>query len=115
MKKALIFKDFIEILYFVLVYLTIFYFWFWCPGRDSNSHACWARDFESLVSTISPPRHFLCGAGKRSRTSDLRITNALLYQLSYTGTQEMRLYRKRLFCAMLRFRRTTQALGCSGP
>ena len=27
----------------------------WCPGRDSNSHACWARDFESLVSTISPP------------------------------------------------------------
>lgn len=55
MRKSLIFKDFIEILYFVLVYLTIFYFWFWCPGRDSNSHACWARDFESLVSTISPP------------------------------------------------------------
>ena len=27
-----------------------------------------------------------CGAGKRSRTPDLRITNALLYQLSYTGT-----------------------------
>ncbi len=26
------------------------------------------------------------GAGERSRTSDLRITNALLYQLSYTGT-----------------------------
>jgi hypothetical protein len=26
------------------------------------------------------------GAGKRSRTSDLRITNALLYQLSYSGT-----------------------------
>ena len=52
------------------------------------------------MSTISPPRHFLCGAGKRSRTSDLRITNALLYQLSYTGTQEMRLYRKRLFCAI---------------
>ncbi len=25
------------------------------------------------------------GAGKRSRTSDLRITNALLYQLSYAG------------------------------
>jgi hypothetical protein len=25
------------------------------------------------------------GAGKRSRTSDLRITNALLYQLSYSG------------------------------
>ena len=26
-----------------------------------------------------------CGAGKRSRTPDLRITNALLYQLSYAG------------------------------
>lgn len=25
------------------------------------------------------------GAGERIRTSDLRITNALLYQLSYTG------------------------------
>ena len=28
----------------------------------------------------------LNGAGDRSRTYDLRITNALLYQLSYTGT-----------------------------
>ena len=27
----------------------------------------------------------MCGAGDRSRTYDLRITNALLYQLSYTG------------------------------
>ena len=27
----------------------------------------------------------LTGAGNRSRTCDLRITNALLYQLSYTG------------------------------
>ena len=26
-----------------------------------------------------------CGAGERNRTVDLRITNALLYQLSYTG------------------------------
>ena len=25
------------------------------------------------------------GAGEKTRTSDLRITNALLYQLSYTG------------------------------
>lgn len=25
------------------------------------------------------------GAGERNRTTDLRITNALLYQLSYTG------------------------------
>ncbi len=27
----------------------------------------------------------LSGAGNRSRTYDLRITNALLYQLSYAG------------------------------
>ncbi len=27
----------------------------------------------------------LFGAGEESRTPDLRITNALLYQLSYTG------------------------------
>ena len=27
----------------------------------------------------------LNGAGEKSRTPDLRITNALLYQLSYTG------------------------------
>jgi hypothetical protein len=26
-----------------------------------------------------------CGAGKRNRTPDLRITNALLYRLSYSG------------------------------
>ena len=26
------------------------------------------------------------GAGERNRTLDLRITNALLYHLSYTGT-----------------------------
>ena len=28
------------------------------------------------------------GAGKRSRTSDLLITNQLLYQLSYSGKSE---------------------------
>ncbi len=30
------------------------------------------------------------GAGKRSRTPDLRITNALLYQLSYSGNYGLR-------------------------
>lgn len=33
------------------------------------------------------------GAGKRSRTPDLRITNALLYQLSYAG-EERGLYNR---------------------
>jgi hypothetical protein len=28
---------------------------------------------------------FLFGAGERNRTADLRVTSALLYQLSYTG------------------------------
>jgi hypothetical protein len=28
------------------------------------------------------------GAGEESRTPDLRITNALLYQLSYTGAEK---------------------------
>ena len=30
-------------------------------------------------------RRIKIGAGEKSRTPDLRITNALLYQLSYTG------------------------------
>jgi hypothetical protein len=32
-------------------------------------------------------RVFLSGAGERNRTADLRVTSALLYQLSYTGFQ----------------------------
>lgn len=64
------------------------------------------------------------GAGNGTRTHDLRITNALLYQLSYTGTQELRLYRKRFFCAILlglcgrlsfRLQRTVEVGRCSTP
>jgi hypothetical protein len=33
---------------------------------------------------VAPLRH---GAGERTRTSDPRITNALLYQLSYSGVE----------------------------
>ena len=43
-----------------------------------------------------------CGAGEEIRTPDLRITNALLYQLSYTGAiclftlaQELRTAKRR--------------------
>ena len=32
------------------------------------------------------------GAGDRNRTYDLRITNALLYRLSYTGVQDLKVY-----------------------
>ena len=35
------------------------------------------------------------GAGKRSRTSDLLITNQLLYQLSYSGTDGVGDYKRR--------------------
>ena len=38
----------------------------------------------ALAITI-PPTPVCIGAGEESRTPDLRITNALLYQLSYTG------------------------------
>ena len=34
---------------------------------------------------VNKPFLVWIGAGDRSRTYDLRITNALLYQLSYTG------------------------------
>ena len=32
--------------------------YFWCPGRDSNSHGSSPVDFESTASTIPPPGHF---------------------------------------------------------
>ena len=42
--------------------------------------------FEILDKTGSHRYSFVfIGAGRGSRTPDLRITNALLYQLSYTG------------------------------
>ena len=37
------------------------------------------------LAAISPLTPVSFGAGEKSRTPDLRITNALLYQLSYTG------------------------------
>jgi hypothetical protein len=37
--------------------------------------------------TVQRPSKF--GAGERSRTLDLLITNELLYQLSYTGVSAM--------------------------
>ncbi len=38
------------------------------------------------IQCFWPHRNFLIfGAGERNRTSDLLITNQLLYRLSYTG------------------------------
>jgi hypothetical protein len=38
-----------------------------------------------MTSCIIDEAVFLSGANSRDRTDDLRITNALLYQLSYVG------------------------------
>ncbi len=53
-------------------------------GTPANNRSTWR-----LRSKKASPERlaflFEAGAGKRSRTPDLRITNALLYQLSYAG------------------------------
>ena len=48
--------------------IFLLFFWFVAIGSDASKHKN--------------------GADERSRTSDLRITNALLYQLSYIGESE---------------------------
>ena len=42
--------------------------------------------------TILDVLGYKTGAGDRNRTYDLRITNALLYRLSYTGVQSEKVY-----------------------
>ena len=42
---------------------------------------------EKGLTEAKPLSFQISGAGKRSRTPDLRITNALLYLLSYTGIE----------------------------
>ena len=68
-------------------------------------HRC--RNYQSLSyqskkgNPYGLPFLLSSGAGDRSRTYDLRITNALLYQLSYTGeTLNLRnlFYRSTTFC-----------------
>ena len=44
---------------------------------------------------------FFDGAGGRTRTGDLLITNQLLYQLSYTSEYEGRHFCRNLFVKML--------------
>jgi hypothetical protein len=65
-----------------------------CLVGGSNCHiGC----FEASFSFCTKPGN---GAGGRIRTADPRITNALLYHLSYTGAVDGGLYRKRLLLAM---------------
>jgi hypothetical protein len=56
-----------------------------------RSHTCGAVSVQKRSNLRRRYWYFLecllggIGAGKMNRTPDLRITNALLYQLSYTG------------------------------
>ncbi len=58
-----------------------------CGGKPSQARS--GSRLRSVDPTFRGPRirsvQEGIGAGRRSRTADLRITNALLYQLSYTG------------------------------
>ncbi len=65
---------------------------FWCShtgvlARDPGQKA-------RRVGLALRPTLRLSGADNRSRTYDLRITNALLYQLSYTGGLMFRVVKK---------------------
>ena len=59
-------------------------------GKVDSNHRSYKQQIYSLspLATREFPHMkfaFLCGAGRRTRTPDLLITNQLLYQLSYTG------------------------------
>ena len=60
-------------------------------GRTDSNHRSDTQQIYSLspLATRELPQIFIClfliGAGRRTRTPDLLITNQLLYQLSYTG------------------------------
>ena len=65
----------------------------WCFcwwGKVDSNHRSYKQQIYSLspLATREFPHMklaFLCGAGRRTRTPDLLITNQLLYRLSYTG------------------------------
>src|SRR5512139_3629411 len=83
---------------------------------------CWASDADRMVRGIFA-RDFY-GAGERNRTSDLRVTSALLYQLSYSSfdrqdyrgraTTREPLARPALFPAALRTDAPRGLLKCLG-
>ena len=63
----------------------------WCGGWGSGTTRAIPLDYPKTLGMLEKlgPAHWralvFAGAGEESRTPDLRITNALLYQLSYTG------------------------------
>ena len=60
---------------------------FWWGRTDSNhrSETQQIYSLSPLATRELPHIYFRLGAGRRTRTPDLLITNQLLYQLSYTG------------------------------
>ena len=57
-------------------------------GRTDSNHRSETQQIYSLSPLATrelPHIRFCSGAGRRTRTPDLLITNQLLYQLSYTG------------------------------
>ena len=65
---------------------------------DSRAEAKCLRGFQKAKSPVAMTGLLLesCGAGKRNRTPDLRITNALLYRLSYSGIRRNKIIGTRL-------------------
>ena len=55
--------------------------------KDLSAFCDQLRPFGEASFYVKPVEmfSFLCGAGDRTRTDDLLITNQLLYQLSYAG------------------------------
>ena len=73
------------------------------PGAKASTASVWTMSWsatsvstacglgaggEARKNAACERRFFTTGAGGRNRTGDLRITNALLYQLSYAGEKQ---------------------------
>lgn len=64
-----------------------------CPLLDRVLDTGLARQLIAEPKTLWFPG--VCGAGERIRTSDLLITNQLLYRLSYSGVRRGSIKRRR--------------------
>ena len=65
---------------------------FWWAGVDSNHRSRRRQIYSLLPLATREPTHIQLqknGAGGRTRTPDLLITNQLLYQLSYTSVSTL--------------------------
>ena len=93
-KKPLIYKDFRSIFNdkkktvgrYDCINLLFLIWW----GKVDSNHRSYQQQIYSLspLATREFPHTMRSGAGGRTRTPDLLITNQLLYQLSYTSAQQ---------------------------